>query len=89
METLALPQSRMGLECARAFTADVLPVLDVFRVDEGAHRSAQHALLVAGRRELSLADCVSFEVMRRLNLNDVFCFDPHFAEQGARVVPGR
>ena len=77
------------MDCVRAFTGDVLPVPNVFWVDEGAHRSAHHACLVSGRRELSLVDCVSFEAMRRLDLNDAFCFDNHFAEQGIRTIPSR
>jgi len=56
-------------------------------VDEGTHRSAHHALLVAGRRQVSLVDCVSFELMRRLAVDRAFCFDPHFAEQGFEVLP--
>jgi len=71
----------------RTFTTDILPIVTVSWVDEGVHRSAHHALLVSGRRQVSLVDCVSFEVMPRLDLNSVFCFDPHFAEQGFRVVP--
>lgn len=89
VETIALLQNRIGMEGVRVFTADILPLVNVFWVDEGTHRSAHHALLVSGRRDLSLVDCVSFEAMRRLNLNDAFCFDSHFQEQGFRVLPGR
>ena len=88
LETIALLQSRIGMDSVRAFTADIMPVVTVFWVDEETHRSAHHALLVSARRELSLVDCVSFEAMRRLDLNDAFCFDARFAEQGFRVLPG-
>lgn len=87
VETIALLQSRIGMESVRAFTADILPVVNVFWVDEIAHTSAHHALLVSARRRLSLVDCLSFEAMRRLDLTSVFCFDPHFAEQGFKVLP--
>lgn len=87
IETIALLQSRIGMECVNDFTADVLPILDVLYVDEGIHRSAHHALLISARRTLSLVDVVSFEVMRRHDLRDVFCFDTHFAEQGFHVLP--
>ena len=87
VESLALIQSRLGMQAVNRFTTDILPVLNVFWVDEGVHRSAHHALLVSARRRLSLVDCVSFEVMRRLHLNTAFCFDLHFAEQGFRVLP--
>jgi predicted nucleic acid-binding protein len=87
VESSALLQSRLGLEALREFAADVLPIVDVHVVDEGQHRSAFHALLVAARRRLSLVDCASFECMRRAGLDRAFCFDPHFAEQGFSVVP--
>jgi predicted nucleic acid-binding protein len=89
VESAALLQSRLGLEALREFAADVLPIVDVHVVDEGQHRSAFHALLVASRRRLSLVDCASFECMRRAGLDRAFCFDPHFAEQGFSVVPAR
>ena len=87
VETVALLQSRLGMECVRVFSADIQPLLEVYWVDEGTHRSAHHALLVAGRRDLSLVDCVSFEALRRLHLTEAFCFDAHFAEQGVHVLP--
>ncbi len=87
VETSALLQNRIGLDGLRAFAADVLPVLEVIWVDEGMHLSAQHALLVASRRDLSLVDCASFEAMRRLQIDNAFCFDSHFAEQGFQVLP--
>jgi predicted nucleic acid-binding protein len=88
LETVALLQNRIGLEAVRLFTADILPIFTVSWVDEGIHRSSHHALLVAARRHISLVDCVSFEVMRRLDLDRVFCFDPHFAELGFEALPG-
>lgn len=87
LETTVLLQSRIGMEGLRAFAADAWPVLTIHWVDEEMHRSAYHALLVASRRHLSLVDCVSFEAMRRLGLEKVFGFDPHFAEQGFQPLP--
>ncbi len=87
VETVALLQSRLGMESVRVFSADVQPLLHVYWVDEGTHRSAHHALLVAGRRDLSLVDCASFEAVRRQHLAEAFCFDAHFAEQGIHVLP--
>jgi predicted nucleic acid-binding protein len=88
MEIAALLQGRLGLEALREFAADVLPIVHVQCVDEGHHRSAFHALLVASRRKLSLVDCASFESMRRTGIDRAFCFDRHFAEQGFEVLPG-
>lgn len=86
VETAALLQRRIGMDGLRTLTADILPVVHILWVDEGIHRSAHHALLVSSRRDLSLVDCVSFEAMRRLGLERVFCFDPHFIEQRFKVV---
>ena len=88
VETLALLLNRIGMEGARVFAADIAPVLEIIWVDAGMHLSAQHSLLVASRRDLSLVDCVSFESMRRLGIESVFCFDAHFAQQGFEVLPG-
>jgi predicted nucleic acid-binding protein len=87
VETAALLQRRIGLDGLRTFTADILPVINIIWVDEGIHRSAWHALLVSSRRDISLVDCVSFEAIRRLGIDQVFCFDAHFAEQGFHVLP--
>jgi predicted nucleic acid-binding protein len=50
------------------------------------HERAIEALLVADRRRLSLVDCVSFEVMCRLDIRECLAFDQHFAEQGFVVA---
>ena len=51
------------------------------------HRAAVAAVLASARRNLSLVDCASFEVMRRRGLRTAFTLDRHFAEQGFAVVP--
>jgi uncharacterized protein len=82
LETLALLQHRLGLEAVRIFQQDALPVLHVLWVEMGVHQAAMAALLTSGRRDLSLVDCVSFELMRRHGLSVALAFDRHFAEQG-------
>ena len=82
IECFALLQRRLGLEAARIFQSDVIGVLQVRWVDEPLHAAAVSALLTAGRRQLSLVDCVSFELMRRLGLTAAFAFDQDFADQG-------
>lgn len=86
VETFALVQHRLGMEAVRAFQNDVYPLLHVEYVDESIHRAGIATVLTASRRRLSLVDCVSFEVMHRLGLRKVFCFDPHFDEQGFERV---
>lgn len=82
VEAFTLIQRRLGLAAANAFVRDLVPVLRVEWVGEAEHRAAISAVLAAGRRRLSLVDCVSFEVMRRLRLRKCFAFDAHFTEQG-------
>jgi len=87
VETTALIQHRLGLAALHAFSNDVLPLLRVEWVTEAGHRSALEALLTAGRKKLSLVDCVSFQTMRECGVNSAFCFDTHFKEQGFQIVP--
>ena len=82
VETFALAQSRLGLDAVRSLRHDVIPVLRVIWVEAELHEAGATALLTAGRRRLSLVDCVSFEVMRREGIRQALAFDRHFAEQG-------
>ena len=82
IEAFALLRRRLGLESARVFQMDVVGVLEVRWVDEPLHAAGVSAMLTAGRRQLSLVDCVSFELMRRLGLTAAFAFDPDFTDQG-------
>jgi predicted nucleic acid-binding protein len=85
--TFALIQHRMGIEAVRGFQNDILPLVNVEFVDAGLHRSGVSALLSASRRNLSLVDCISFEMMRTLEVSTAFAFDPHFKEQGFHLLP--
>lgn len=87
VETLALVQSRLGMEATRLLASDVIPALEIEWVSADDHRAALEAVLAANRRSLSFVDCASFQVMRRLGLRSAFAFDPHFAEQGFEVAP--
>ena len=87
IESCALLQSRIGIEAVRVFQEDIASVLDIRWIDETLHHSAASALLVAGRRKLSLVDCVSFEVMRQFGIRTAFSLDRHFREQGFETIP--
>lgn len=87
LELMALVGRRLGLQAVRDVQADFVPVLEIIWVGEAIHERAMAALLTAGKRDLSLVDCVSFEVMRERNLGTAFAFDPHFTEQGFRCIP--
>lgn len=87
VETFALLQSRLGLAAVRAFQDDVVPLLRIEWLEAQGHQRSVAALLIAGRRQLSLVDCASFDAMRLLGLTTAFTFDRHFAEQGFQCVP--
>lgn len=89
LETTALLQHRFGIEAVRLFEGDILPVVEIAWVDETIHKQAMSALLAANRRELSLVDCTSFEIVRQFGLDRVFTFNSHFSGQGFKVIPER
>ena len=82
VETTALLQSRIGMEAAMGFTERLVPLMRVEWVDEETHKEATTAYLLTSKKKLSLVDCTSFIIMRRLGLKEAFAFDRHFTEQG-------
>lgn len=87
LETTAILQHRFGIEAVRLFENDIRPIIEITWVDDALHKQGMSALLVANRRNLSLVDCTSFEIIRQFGLDEVFTFDPHFREQGFNVIP--
>ncbi len=87
LECFALVQHRLGMDALRVLNDDVLPVFDMYWVGEEDHRSAAQAILAADRRNLSLVDCTSFRIMRKLGVRSVFAFDSHFKDQGFETSP--
>lgn len=86
LETYALVQHRLGIEAVRVLHDEILPVITVDWVDETIHKEAAAALLIAGRKDLSLVDCSSFVTMRRLGLRRAFALDHRFREQGFGIL---
>jgi predicted nucleic acid-binding protein len=82
VETTSLVQSRYGMNVVRAFRDLVVSLVQVYWVDHELHRTALEQFFRVGRRDLSLVDCTSFEVILHLQLQHVFTFDRHFFEQG-------
>ena len=87
VETIALIRRRLGMVAARRFCLEMMPLFRLHWVDEEVHSAALGTLLVAGSRELSLVDCTSFELMRRMGVDTAFAFDRHFQEQTFECLP--
>ena len=87
LEACALLQHRLGMAALRTFHEDLVPLLKVDWISEWRHQSGTEAALAAGRKKLSVVDCVSFQAMREYGVRTAFCFDAHFREQGFDVVP--
>jgi predicted nucleic acid-binding protein len=87
VETFALIQHRLGMEAVREFQDDIVPILTIEWVNENVHQAGVMGLLAAGRKRLSLVDCVSFALIRQLGIKTVFAFDKHFREQGFQCAP--
>ena len=86
LEACAVLQRRLGIPAMRRLVRQILEPVALEWVTRGDHERAVESLLVADRRSLSLVDCVSFEVMRRLDVRECLAFDRHFAEQGFVVA---
>jgi predicted nucleic acid-binding protein len=71
----------------RRFVDEVLPLVDIEWVTPDLHRDALEAVLVAGRRKVSLVDWTSFLVMRRRGISTAFALDSDFAAEGFEVIP--
>lgn len=87
VESCALLQNRLGLEAVRTFNDDIVPLLDVRWVNTAVHKAAESAHRSQARRNLSLVDCTSFEIMRQAGVKSAFILDRHFGEQGFECVP--
>ncbi len=86
VESIAVVQRRLGDKSLVPLLDGLLPPIGVVWVDEKTHRQGLGAFRTAGRRELSLVDCVSFEVMRHGGCGTAFAFDRHFTEQGFTLL---
>ena len=84
IETIALVQRRLGFDAVINFQEVIVPLLNVYFVNKELHQKGIEFFLNESRRNLSLVDCVSFELMKQLGLQKAFAFafDKHFEEYG-------
>lgn len=84
-ETWALVQHRLGWNAVEDFLDVMLPLCRVEFVDEALHSQSAQRCRQSRLRKLSLTDCLSFEVMRRLHLTEAIAQDQHFSESGIQL----
>lgn len=89
IESAAVVQRRLGSAAVRDLFDRLLPLIEVMWVDEALHATAVTSLLAAQKRQISLVDWTSFQVMRTQGIDRVFTFDGDFAQQGFEPVPLR
>jgi predicted nucleic acid-binding protein len=87
VETIALLQSRIGLNAVHDFDEDMVPLLTISWVDATLHRRALARLKRESRRRLSLVDCSSFEIMRSEGIDNALTLDRHFKDFGFKLLP--
>ena len=81
-ECSALVQRRLGMAERRDLHGRLLPLFDIEWVDAAISDRAVSALMAADRRDASLVDWTSFEVMRRRAIRIAFAFHDDFVAQG-------
>ena len=86
VETIALLQRRIGLAPVHDFNAKILPLLDVIWVNDKWYTRAMQRLFAQNNRNVSLVDCLSFEIMDSLEIKYAFAFDRHFEENGFTIA---
>ena len=91
VETLSLLTKRRGKALALQVGAGLLASsrLRIVHVDESLQREAWGLFGSSADKDWDLVDCVSFTVMRRHGVSEVFGFDRHFVQAGFRLVPER
>lgn len=82
VESAALLARRLGLAAVRSLHMDLRPAFATTWVDEQVYDIGMAMLLAANQRDLSLVDCVSFEVMRQQGIDTAFAFDDNFFQRG-------
>jgi uncharacterized protein len=87
VEAIALLHARHGVSDVRRFIEDILPIIFVEWIDPEIHFAGVSVVLASsGKQSPSLVDCVSFEIIRKNKIKNVFAYDRHFADRGFNLV---
>jgi len=82
LECCSLIQRRLGAAALLDFCDMILAVVEVVPIGEDGFQRAISTWRLARRRQLSLVDVTSFDLMRRSRIAQAFTFDRHFFEAG-------
>lgn len=82
VETIALLQRRIGLNAVYDFNSRILPLLEILWVNGDWYTRGFQRLQSENSRDISLVDCINFEIMEARSLNTAFAYDKHFEENG-------
>lgn len=85
-EMVALLRSRISLDAVDQWHNVLVPLFDVTWVDAGLYQRAIRNLVSTGRRQVSVTDHISFELMRQRDISSAFAFDPHFKQFGFQTL---
>ncbi len=86
VETTALLQRRIGLGPVNDFNRKIFPVLEIVWVDDKWYAKAIQRLFAQNNRNVSLVDCLGFEIMEAFQIEHAFAFDRHFEENGFTIA---
>lgn len=82
VETTALLQRRIGMAPVNDFNLKIFPLLEIVWVDDKWYAKAVQRLLAQNKKNVSLVDCLGFEIMETFQIECAFAFDKHFEENG-------
>jgi predicted nucleic acid-binding protein len=85
VETTALLHKRIGLDAVRDFNTKILPLLEIIWTDKVWYARAIQRLFLQSQKNVSLVDCLSFEIMESFDISLAFSFDKNFEEMGFSI----
>lgn len=86
VEATALLHRRVGLESVSDFNTKIVPLLEVIWTDKEWYARAVQRFFLQAQKDISLVDCLSFEIMESLDISTAFTFDKHYQELGFTIA---
>jgi len=86
-ETISLLHNRRGTSAVQILVDKVLPAVEIDWADYDTYSAAINVMLkTGGRKGPSLTDCANLETMRRLRIQTIFAYDPHYRRPGITMI---